>query len=174
MQNLKTAAASILALMLMLVSATPTASQSRTTSSVVVAVPDSYPAFRHAEDLPDPRARELKALIIRRNPAGGDHSVILLNPAYLSAATLNDALIALSACGNAGRGATLPNLTAIRADRSARPLDTSRVSELQARVTDLQRQPVSRLVGLGSSGRSVTVSNVPVCRGPSARGPSGN
>jgi len=174
MQNLKTVGAGILALMMMPVTATPMESQSRTTSSVVIAVPDSYPAFWTAADRPDPRAKELKALIIRRSPTGGDQSVILLNPAYLSPATLNDALTALSACGNAATGAALPNLIAIRADRSARPMDPAKAPELQARVTELQRQPVSHLAELGSWGRSVTVTNLPVCRGPESRGGSGN
>lgn len=163
MLNPKAAAATIGALMMMSMSASPIHSQSHTTSSVIVAVPENYPAFRPVANQPDPRARELKALIIRTAPVGG-HTVILLNPSYVSPATLNDALAALRACGNAAAGAAPTNLIAIRANRAAQPLDSAKVSALQERIAELQRRPVSRLAGLYESGRNI-IADVPVCRG---------
>jgi hypothetical protein len=93
--------------------------------------------------------------------------VILLNPAYLNPATLNDALAVLRACGNAATGAAPPNLIPFRANRPARPLDPAKVPALQERIAELQRQPLSRLAGLYGSGRSITISVEP-CGGPDA------
>jgi hypothetical protein len=164
MINLKAVVTPVLATILSLGGGTPICSQTQSTDPVTVAVLEDYPAFRRAADQPRASARELKAIILRRNPVGAGGSVILLNPAYLDAATLNDALEVLGSCDDNSKQPPM-NLVVIRATQHARPLPSARASTLGSHIAELQNQPESRLRALDGSGRAITI-HTSVCAGP--------
>jgi hypothetical protein len=164
MMNFRMAAGPVLAALVMLVAVSPSQAQSSRRGAVTIAVMDDYPAFTPASGAQGAARRELKALVIRSSMTDPNSSVILLNPAYLNAATIDAALSALSTCPVPAAGASRTNIVAIPASAPAREVPAERAAAMRTRVTALQNSPRARVVSLGGTGRAVTIADGEVCR----------
>lgn len=144
--------------------AVPALAQSSASLPITVAVIDNYPAFRPHAEQPDPRARELRAVAIRRDPVDKNRSIILLNPVYLTPETLSDALVALRAAERddppAESGTLRYNFIPLDTARRARPLPAQKITALNAKLAELRAQPASHIYKLGGVGRSVVISDL--------------
>lgn len=135
-------------------------SQSR---QVVIAVLDDYPAFDPNIATREPRARTMRAVVIRSQPAQPQSSAILLNPAHLDANTLAEAFEALTTCPSKSVMTPLPNYVPLFAGAQPRTVQRRSVARAAAWVNELRSRPVEDVKRLAGSGRLITLENVSVC-----------
>lgn len=138
-------------------------SQSVVRRTAVLAVLEDYPVFRPSDGQARAPGREIRALVVRRDPAASDRSLILLNPAFVDASTLNDALNALRACPPADKSLPTPNFLIVGPPRTTRILDATTSVPLSVQLAKLRAQTLRHHGSLGKSGRSLTVDGVSVC-----------
>lgn len=138
-------------------------SQSIVSRTVTLAVLEDYPVFGQSDGQVSAPAREIRALVVRRDPAAKDRSLILLNPAFLDAPTLNDALDALRSCPRSHKSLPTPNFSIVGPSRTSRILDAATSLPLGAQLAKLRAQPITHHGSLGKNGRSLTIDGASVC-----------
>lgn len=153
-------AAGLAALASGLLCGSPAAAQSAMPSSITITVPDGYPAFRPQIDRIDPRAKELRAVIIRRDVGRGDSTIILLNPVYENAETLGDALALLLARTRSPSGAMDTAPIALLTTGRPRTVAPRVLARLNEKLDQLRAAPETPAGRMGRVGRSVVLTDL--------------
>jgi hypothetical protein len=143
-------------------SASPSMAQepalARTRLPVVVVVPDAYPAFEPQATRPG--AVPLRAVVMLRDPAHGDSSVVLLNPAHADPHTLYEALSVLRRLSvSAGTSAT-PRYVVLGSTPGVRRPAGAVASRLESFLSQLKTAASERVRGHRTRGRSARLHNV--------------
>jgi|GEM_PF-2468335 len=134
--------------------------QAPTTPPVYVIVPEDYPAFQPPEKQPDPRAREVRALVTR-SPTGGDTLEILINPEHLNAGTLRDAILMLNrSLARQMQHQSGIVLAALAVSEQVRPIDPRVAGALDATVEELRGRPVQPVDRVGRGGRRIVLTDL--------------
>jgi hypothetical protein len=138
----------------------PALAQAPATPPISVIVPYDYPAFQPLEKQPDPRAREVRA-IVTRSPIGGDTVFVLINPAHLSAGTLGDALTVLHR--NLTRPPAEPRghlVAALGVPARERPVHPRIGRALAAKVEEIRARPALPYDRMGGVGHRIEITDL--------------
>lgn len=138
----------------------PVSAQTPAPPPIYVIVPEDYPAFQPPEKQPDPRAREVRALVTR-SPTGGDTLEILINPEHLNAGTLRDAILMLNrSLARQPQDQSRFVLAALAVPEQVRPIDPRVAGALDATVEELRGQPVRPVDRVGNGGRRIVLTDI--------------
>lgn len=123
----------------------------------LVLIPDSYPAFATP---PEANAMPLRAVIMLRDPAHGDSSVIILNPAHADAHTLYEALSVVRRLARSGEQSRNRDHVVLGMRPGVREPHGAVVARLQAVLARVREAPSASVRGQLSAGRATRVDDV--------------
>jgi hypothetical protein len=125
--------------------------------TVAVIIIENYPAFNPPPTTPSGRPTlEVRALVLRLPPWSGEHAAIILNPAHANAETLNAAMRALR---KSIRSSGTKNILVTARSVASAPGFPVNAGRLNAKLQELQRQPLVDIVKVGRKGRQITINN---------------